>query len=209
MRLGIIGSGSIGSTVARLAVAVGHEVALANRRGPDSLAPLIRELGPPARAGTVEEAARFGDLVVVAIPFGVIDALPAPAFAGRVVVDANNYYPGRDGHVRELDLDETTSTELLAHHLSGATLVKCFNTLYYRALATAGDSAKPLDERLALFMAGDDATAKAAVGALIEEFGFAPVDTGSLAAGGRLQQPGSSIYAKELTGAEARELLGS
>ncbi len=178
MRIGIVGSGSIGSTVARLAVAAGHEVALANRRGPESLALLVEELGPQARAGTVEEAARFGDLVLVSIPFGEIGTLPAPAFAGRVVVDSNNYYPNRDGHVPEIDADETTSSELLAAHLPDATVVKAFNTMYYKYLAEGGEPAKPLDQRQALFVAGDDAAAKALVGGLIETFGYAPVDTG-------------------------------
>jgi len=207
MRIGIVGSGSIGSTVARLAVAAGHEVALANRRGPESLALLVEELGPQARAGTVEEAARFGDLVLVSIPFGEIGTLPAPAFAGRVVVDSNNYYPNRDGHVPEIDADETTSSELLAAHLPDATVVKAFNTMYYKYLAEGGEPAKPLDQRQALFVAGDDAAAKALVGGLIETFGYAPVDTGGLAEGGRLQQPGSPIYPKQMTAAEARSVL--
>lgn len=207
MHIGIVGSGSTGSTVARLAVDAGHEVTLSNRRGPESLAPLVEELGPQAHAGTVEEAAGSGDLVVVSVPFGVIGTLPAPAFEGRVVIDASNYYPDRDGHVAELDNDETTSSELLAAHLPGATVVKAFNTMYYKYLADGGGPDRPRDARLALFVAGDDAAAKALVGDLIEAVGFVSVDTGGLADGGRLQQPGGPIYAKLMTEGEARAEL--
>jgi len=208
MRIGIIGSGMIGSTAASLFVGAGHEVAIANRRGPDSLATMAGELGPSLRPTTVEEAAAFGDVVLVAVPFGVFTALPPQAFAGRIVVDANNYYPGRDGNVPELDGDETTSSEMLAAHLPGALVVKAFNTMHYKALINSGDVTKPHSRRRALFVAGDDVEAKTIVGDLIEELGFAAVDTGGLAAGGRLQQPGTPVYAADLTGAQARRILG-
>lgn len=205
MNVGIIGSGSIGSTVAQLCVDVGHGVVIANRRGPASLDDLVAHLGERARAVTVEEAAAFGELVLVAVPFGALDDLPAAAFYGRVVVDAANYYPARDGAVARLDDDDTTSSELLAAHLPGATVVKAFNTMYYATLASAGDRTLTEDERLALFLAGDDTEAKALVGTLIRDVGFAPVDTGTLAVGGRLQQPGSPIYATDINGAAARQ----
>jgi predicted dinucleotide-binding enzyme len=158
-------------------------------------------------AATVEDAARFGDVVLLAVPFGVIDVLPADAFAGKIVIDANNYYPERDGHVQGLDRDETTSTELLAQQLPGARVVKAFNTMYFATLAEAGDPTKPNDERLALLLAGDDDEAKRLVSELVEALGFAAVDTGGLADGGRCQQPGSPIHNVELTGAQAREAL--
>jgi predicted dinucleotide-binding enzyme len=208
MKITTVGAGKIGSTLAQLAVDGGHEVRISNSRGPDTLRSLAEELGDRAEAATVTDAARFGDLVVVATPLGAFDTLPAPAFEATVVVDASNYYPNRDGQIPELDSDETTSTELLAGHLAGARVVKAFNTMRSGTLATAGDPGKPVDERLALYVAGDDAEAKGAVLSLIDEFGFAPIDTGSLAEGGRKQQAGGAVYGDELTGAEARERLG-
>jgi predicted dinucleotide-binding enzyme len=122
------------------------------------------------------------------------------------VIDAMNYYPQHDGR---LPLAGLTSSELVARHLAGARLVKAFNTLYFQLLATEGNSNAPVDERLALFLAGDDPDAKATVARLIEEIGFAPVDTGTLREGGRRQEPGSAPYNRPLTGAEARAALGT
>jgi hypothetical protein len=208
VKIAIIGSGKIGSTAARLFIGAGHEVAIANRRGPQSLEPLQRELGAALQPASIEDAVRFGDVVLVAVPLHAIDALPAASFAGKIVVDANNYYPNRDGHIPELDRDETTSSELLARHLPGARVVKAFNTMYYATLGEAGDPSKPEDDRLALFVAGDDQQAKQVAIDLIEQLGFAAMDTGSLADGGRRQQPGSPIYNTNLTGAQARAALG-
>jgi hypothetical protein len=208
MKIAIIGSGKIGSTAARLFIGAGHEVAIANRRGPQSLEPLQRELGAALQPASIEDAVRFGDVVLVAVPLHAIDALPAASFAGKIVVDANNYYPNRDGHIPELDRDETTSSELLARHLPGARVVKAFNTMYYATLGEAGDPSKPEDDRLALFVAGDDQQAKQVAIDLIEQLGFAAMDNGSLADGGRRQQPGSPIYHTNLTGAQARAALG-
>lgn len=207
MNLGVIGSGRIGATFARLAVAAGHRVAIANSRGPESLRALVAELGDGARPASIEEAAGFGEMVLVAIPLGAYRDLPADAFTGRIVIDANNYYPGRDGQIEELDQGRTTSSELLAAHLPGARVVKAFNTMYFETLAGEGRPDAARDERLALFVAGDDGEAKRRVGELIEQLGFAPVDTGSLAAGGARQQPGSSIYNQPMTAPEAEERL--
>jgi predicted dinucleotide-binding enzyme len=206
MRIGIIGSGNIGSTVARLLVDAGHEVAIANSRGPETLSDLVEDLGESARAGTVEEVASFGDAVLVAIPFGRYPDLPAASLADRIVVDAMNYYPNRDGSIAELDDDITTSTELLAAHASDARVVKAFNTMNYRVLSDRGKPGGG-EDRLAIFIAGDDAQAKALASGLIEEIGFAPVDTGSLAKGGRRQQPGSPIYGELVTETEGRGVL--
>jgi predicted dinucleotide-binding enzyme len=208
MKIGIIGSGRIGATLARLLVGAGHEVAVANRHTPETLRALHDELGGALHPASVEEAAHFGEVVVVSIPFHSIDQLPAPALAGKIVVDSNNYYPGRDGSVPALDNDEITSTELLAQHLAGARIVKAFNTMYFVTLAESGDPAKDESDRRALFVAGDDEDAKRVVAGLIEGIGFAAIDTGSLAEGGRRQQPGSDIYNKEMSGADARRILG-
>lgn len=202
MNIGIIGSGNIGATAARLFVGAGHPVAIANSRGPESLGGLLAELGPGAQARTPAEAAQFGEIVLVAIPFGRYRELPAAELKGRIVVDAMNYYPGRDG---EIDFGGRTSSELVAEALPGARLVKAFNTMNSGNLGL--EATEDVERRLAIFLAGDDAEAKAAVAELIREIGFAPYDTGSLAEGGRLQQPGSPIYNVPLTESQAAEKL--
>ncbi len=209
MKIGIIGAGYIGSNAARLFVKAGHEVAVANSRGPETLTDLIEELGERARAATVEEAARFGDIVFISIPLGRYREPPAEAFDGKIVVDSNNYYPERDGSFAELDLGETTSSELLAGHLRGARLVKGFNTIWFEHLRSQGNVDLPLEERRVIFIAGDDPGAKAAVAGLIEEIGFAAVDTGLLREGGARQQPGTAVYNKTLNSREAAEILQS
>src|SRR5215217_3251913 len=146
MRIGIIGTGRIGSTLAKLLTRAGHEVAIANSRGPQTLAGIAEQTG--ARPVTVEEAATWGDVAVVAIPLHAIGSLPADAFAGKVVIDANNYYPSRDGAIERIDAGETTSSELLAEQLPGARVVKAFNTMYFETLGREGRPAAPREERL-------------------------------------------------------------
>lgn len=202
MRIGIIGSGNIGSTVAKHVVDAGHEVAISNSRGPDSLSDLVADLGPNARAATVDEAARFGEVVLEAIPFGEYESLPADALADTIVISAANHYPERDG---EIDFDGLTETGIVAAHLADARVVKAFNTMYYETLRTEARPDAPLEDRLVLFLAGDD-EAKGVVADLIEEIGFAPIDVGSLE-DGRYMEPGSAIYNEPMTPAEARERL--
>ncbi|HWS85868.1 MAG TPA: NAD(P)-binding domain-containing protein [Pyrinomonadaceae bacterium] len=209
MKIGIIGSGNIGATAARLFAGAGHEVAVSNSRGGAGLESLVAELGGKARATGTEEAARFGEVLLVAVPFGRYAALPAEAFEGKVVIDANNYYPARDGRFAQLDGGETTSSELLAAHLKGARVVKGFNTIWFEHLARQGDTSLPLEERRAIFIAGDDKEAKRTVARLIEEVGFAAVDTGPLGEGGRRQQVGAPVYNKELSAREAAEVLAA
>src|SRR5215207_2992802 len=124
MKIGIIGSGNIGAAAARLFARAGHEVAVSNSRGGAGLETLIAELGGRARATGIEEAARFGEVVLVAVPFGRYETLPPEAFAGKVVIDAGNYYPQRDGNFAQLDGGGATSSELVAAHLKDARLVK-------------------------------------------------------------------------------------
>lgn len=204
MRIGIIGSGKIGGTAARLFAQAGHEVAIGNTRGPSSLAELVEELGVHARATTIEEAATFGDVVLLAIPFGKYTTLPAARFAGKVVIDAMNYYLQRDGRI---DFKDLTSSELVARQLRDARLVKAFNTMHFKTLGSGGRPGAPLEDRPVLLVAGDDPEAKAQVSSLIEEIGFAPLDSGSLHEGGRQQQPGSPLYNAPMTLAQARQLL--
>ncbi len=203
MRIGIIGSGNIGAALARLFVGVGHEVAISNSRGPASLVPLVAELGPGARAATVEEAAAFGEVVVEAIPFGRYRDLPAGALAGKIVVTASNYYPQRDGAI---ELDDRAQSELVAEYLAGARVVKAFNTIWYQHLQSQGDTGKPLEERRVIVLAGDDVEAKRVVAELISQIGFGPLDAGSLRESAR-QEPGTPIYNRDVTLAEARKII--
>ena len=209
MKIGIIGAGHIGANAARLFVEAGHEIAVANSRGAETLQDLIAELGERAQAVNVDEAIKFGEVVFVSIPFGRYKELPADAFDGKIVIDSNNYYPDRDGDFAALDGNETTSSELLAQHLRGARVVKGFNTIWFEHLKTQGDKSLPPEERRAIFIAGDDAGAKETVAKLIEDIGFGAVDTGDLADGGLAQQPGTAIYNRNLTAGEAQAILGS
>jgi predicted dinucleotide-binding enzyme len=206
MRIGLIGAGRIGGTLAQLLVGHGHDVVLSNSRGPQTLADLVGRLGEHASAGTPEQAAAAGDIVVVTIPLKAYHQVPAAGLAGKTVVDTNNYYPQRDGQIPELDGGSTTSSELLAGHLPDARVVKAFNTIYYADLASQGQPAGTHDRR-ALPIAGDDAQAKRAVDGLIREFGFDVVDVGPLAEGRRFQ-PGSAAYNVRMNEAELRAALG-
>ena len=197
--IGLIGSGKIGSTVARLAVDAGHDVVLSNSRGPETLKDLVEELGPRARAATAAEAAAVGDVVVVTIPLKAYRDVPAAPLAGKVVIDTNNYYPDRDGHFPELDDESTTTSELLQTHLPESHVVKAFNNIYFRHLAALPRPAGSPD-RTALPIAGDDPDAKAAVAALLDSFGYDTVDVGPLAEGWRYQRDTSAyavIYAAD------------
>jgi predicted dinucleotide-binding enzyme len=199
MQIGIIGSGNIGSTLARLAVDAGFGVIVANRRGPASLAAFVAELGPRARAGTIEEVARDAGLLIEAIPFGRLPDLPLAGADGRVLVTAANYFPGRDG---DLDLGGTQS-ELVARLFPKVRVVKAFNTIRTAHLREQGDRTRPLEARRAIPMAGDDAEAKARVAAFVEAIGFGPVDLGPLASG-RLMEPGGPFFDADVTVGEAR-----
>lgn len=203
MKIGIIGSGKIGGTTARLFAKAGHEVAIANSRGPETLRTLVDEIGPTARAATPEEAARFGDVVLVAVPLKAYTDLPSDAFSGKIVVDAMNYYPGRDG---QIDFGGRSTSEFMARRWPGARVVKAFNTMNFQPLGSEGKPGTPEDERLVLYVAGDDVGAKKVVSDLIEEIGFTPIDTGSLAASAR-QEPGAPIYNNPMKPADARSAL--
>jgi 8-hydroxy-5-deazaflavin:NADPH oxidoreductase len=209
MRIGIIGAGHIGGTLAGLFVDAGHEVAVSNSRGPETLAGLVEQLGGRARATSAGDAARFGDVVVVSVPFGRYRELPTEAVAGKVVIDTNNYYPGRDGHLEELDGDRTTSSELLQAHLAGARVVKAFNAIQWMRLRDDGRPAGDPGRRLGIPISGDDEEAKRAVAELIEQIGFDPVDAGTLAVGGRKHQTGAPAYTQGLPTAELRARLGA
>jgi len=185
--VGLIGSGNIGSTVARLAVDAGHDVVLSNSRGPETLKDLVEELGPHARAATAAEAAEAGDVVVVTVPLKAYRDVPVAPLAGKVVIDTNNYYPERDGHFPELDDESTTVSELLQAHLPESRVVKGFNNI---VAAHLGELARPAGaaDRSALAIAGDDVDAKATVTTLLDSLGYDTVDAGPLAEGWRFQR---------------------
>ncbi|MEU0845818.1 NADPH-dependent F420 reductase [Streptomyces sp. NPDC005962] len=191
--LGIIGSGNIGTAIARLAVAAGMDVVLANSRGPESLAGKVAELGERVRAATPQEAARAGDWVVVSIPLDRYRELPAAELAGKTVLDTINYYPIRDGRIEVLDAEETTTTELVQGHLTGAKLVKAFNNISAFHIASLARPAGAAD-RTALPIAGNDPEANVAAAALIDKLGFDTVDAGSLAETWRFE-PETPAYA--------------
>jgi hypothetical protein len=185
--IGIIGAGHIGSQVARLAVAHGYNVVVSNSRGPETLADLVSELGPLARAATSVDAARSGDLVVVTVPLKNYQSVPVEPLAGKIVMDTNNYYPQRDGHIPELDNESTTTAELLQAHLPKSKVVKAFNHIYAAELTTHGQPSGTPNRR-ALVIAGDAPDAKAAVTHLLDVFGFDTVDAGPLKEGWRIQR---------------------
>ena len=185
--IGLIGSGNIGSTVARLAVAAGHEVVLSNSRGPETLRELVSELGAKARAATPAEAAAAGDFVVVTVPLRAYRDVPVQPLAGKVVIDTNNYYPERDGVFDALEDGSGTTGELLQGHLSQARVVKGLNNIWFEHLRSLARPAGSPD-RSALPIAGDDADAKRAVAELFDSLGFDTVDAGPLAENWRTQR---------------------
>jgi 8-hydroxy-5-deazaflavin:NADPH oxidoreductase len=203
MKIGIIGAGYIGGTTAHLFIDAGHELEISNSRNPETLERRVAELGPKARAATPAEAAKFGDVVLLAVPLKSYSNLPAAELRGKIVIDAMNYYPERDGHYPQLDSGQTTSSEMVAAHLPGARLVKAFNTIWFEHLKSQGRKNAPVADRRAIFIAGDDAEAKRVVSNLIAEIGFGAYDMGSLR-DGRKQQPGTSVYNRELKMSEAK-----
>ena len=205
--IGIIGAGNIGSQIARLAIASNHDVVISNSRGPETLSSLVRELGPRARAATPAEAAQAGEIVVVTIPLKNYRTVPVQPLTGKVVIDTNNYYPQRDGHIPELDNESTTTSELLQTHLPASKVVKAFNHIHAAQLTTDGRPAGTKNRR-ALVIAGDDRDAKATVARLLDEFGFDAVDAGPLEEGWRIQRdtPG---YGPRRTAEELRKDLAA
>lgn len=194
--IGTIGAGHIGTAVARLALSAGYEVVLSNSRGPETLADLVAELGPRASADTAVGAATRGDLVVVTIPLLAIGAVPVEPLAGKVVVDTNNYYPGRDGQVAELDDQTATSSELLQRHLPDARVVKAFNHIQAAELESDGlPAGSPGRRALAVF--GDDSDAIELVQRWLDELGYDSLHGGPLAESWRIE-PGTPGYGPRL-----------
>jgi predicted dinucleotide-binding enzyme len=206
MRIGIIGAGKIGSTLAQLFTGAGHDVAIANSRGPDTLRDLEKELGDHVQAVTTEEAARYGEMVVVTIPLGHYRDLPADDLTGKIVIDTCNYYPERDGHIAALDDGSTTSSELIQQHLRGAHVIKAFNAMRFDHLREFGHEGGA-NQRYGIPVAGDDPAAKKQVFDLVEQIGFEPVDAGHLA-DGRKFQPRTAVYTADLWAEDLRARTG-
>ncbi len=184
-RIGFVGAGFIGRALGRLMVRRGLAVMLSNSRGPQTLRSTRASVG--CEVGSVEDACSFGEIVVLAIPFGLIPTLPPAPFAGKIVIDANNYYPDRDGRIAALDERQTTTSEIVARHLATARVVKAFNAILERDIEK---DALPVGApgRRALPMAGDDAPAKALVAGLHDHLGYDVVDAGALAQGARFER---------------------
>lgn len=206
--IGFIGSGNIGGTLARLALAAGYDVVLSNSRGPETLADLVAELGPKARASTAAGAAKAADIAVVTVPLRNYDQVPVAELAGKVVIDTNNYYPKRDGIFDQLEHEKTTTSELLQDHLPDSKVVKAFNNIYFGHLLEdgrpAGDSA-----RQTLPIAGNDAVAKKQATTFINAIGYDVLDAGPLSEGWRFQRdtPAYVIYGEPVSADALRKKL--
>ena len=207
MIISIIGAGMIGGTLARRLTALGHDVVIANSRGPESLRELATETG--ARAVTVAEAARGGEIVIVTIPQRAVPDLPGDLFAGVpedvVVVDTGNYYPARDGRIDAIE-DGQVESAWVAEHL-GRSVVKAFNNIVSQSLLENGRP-KGAPGRIALPVAGDPPGARQKVMRLVDELGFDPMDAGSLEDSWR-QQPGTPCYAADLDAPRLEEALAA
>jgi predicted dinucleotide-binding enzyme len=205
MNIGILGAGNIGANAARLLAKAGHDVWIANSRGPQSLDDLVVDIGSNAKAATPSDAVAFGDIVLFALPWTAAEEVipEAGPYDGKIVIDAMNPYT-KDFEIE--DLGDRTSSEITKTLVPGARLVKAFNTMYYRRLASEG---KPRGAagRLAIPVAGDDAEAKAIVMQIIDEIGFDAVDSGNLHDGGRRQQPGTPVYNQPFDASDCREAL--
>jgi predicted dinucleotide-binding enzyme len=185
MRIGIMGAGFIGRAVAQLGIAAGCEVMVSNSRGAETLREFTETVG--CKAGSVEQAIGFGDAVLIAVPFKNVWSIPADALAGNVVLDANNYYPDRDGRIAELDARTTTTSEMLARHLPRARVVKALNAILASDLVP---DARPAGtpQRRALPIAGNRAAAKAIAAELLDRLGYDVVDAGPLSEGWRFER---------------------
>jgi 8-hydroxy-5-deazaflavin:NADPH oxidoreductase len=205
MRIGIVGAGNIGGTLTRRLTQLGHDVWVANSRGPETLSDLARETG--ATAATAEDAVREAELVIITIPEKAIPAFDRSVLdtraEGAPIVDTGNYYPGRDGRIDAIE--EGTPESVWVSEQLGHPVIKAFNNIYAKHLLELGKPAGEA-ERIALPVAGDDPRAKREVMDLVDELGFDPVDAGDLGESWR-QQPGSPCYAADRDAEGLKEAL--
>lgn len=209
--IGIIGAGHIGSQVARVAIAAGYGVVISNSRGPETLASLVQELGPTARAATSADAGAAGDVVVVTVPLKAIGSIPVAPLAGKIVLDTNNYYWERDGRIASLDAKEQTVSGLLQQHLPESRVAKAFNHINASEITRDG-TPTGTPNRGALATASDFADAADFVTRLYDEVGYDTVNVGPLAESWRIERdtPGYGITqtADELRANLARATRG-
>jgi predicted dinucleotide-binding enzyme len=194
--IGIIGAGHIGSQVARKAVELGYDVVISNSRGPETLTELVAELGPRARAATPAEAAAAGDFAVVTVPLKSIGNIPVEPLAGKIVIDTNNYYWERDGHIPALDNGEATTSGLLQEHLPTSKVAKGFNHILAKDITTNGTPAGT-ENRRALATASDYPEASDLVAKLYDEFGFDTVNVGPLSESWRVERARPAYVARQ------------
>jgi predicted dinucleotide-binding enzyme len=200
--IGIIGSGHVGSNLAKAAIAHGYDVVLSGSGNLDALQALASELGTKARAATAREAAEAGDVVIVATPIAAVDSIPVEPLRNKVVIATINYFPRRDGHIAEIDKGTITVPGVLQRHLPDSKVVRAFSML--DAADMSGDGHPAGDpKRRAIAIAGDDAAAKQLVAGLIDEFGFDVVDLGALAESWRVD-PGQKGFVTRQTADELR-----
>ncbi|MET4781693.1 NAD(P)-binding domain-containing protein [Glaciihabitans sp. UYNi722] len=185
--IGIIGAGHIGSQVARKAIENGYDVVISNSRGPETLADLVTEFGPKARAATAIEAAQAADVAVVTVPFKAFDTIPVEPLAGKIVIDTNNYYFERDGHYEDLDNGTATVSGKLQGHLPTSKVAKGFNHIQSGDITDDGHPAGD-PRRRALATASDSDEAAAYVTKLYDEFGFDTVNIGPLSESWRVER---------------------
>jgi 8-hydroxy-5-deazaflavin:NADPH oxidoreductase len=203
--LGIIGAGHIGSQVARAALTAGYDVVIANSRGPETLTDLVEELGPKARAATAEDAGKAGDVVVVTVPLAALDQVPVEPLAGKIVLDTNNYYHERDGHIAALDNGETTTSQMLQEHLPTSKVVKAFNHIQSGDITTDTAPAGEANRR-ALAVSSDFPEAVEFATGLYDQLGFDAVDVSPLSESWRVERD-RPAYVVRQTAPELRENL--
>ncbi|RFA19100.1 NADPH-dependent F420 reductase [Subtercola boreus] len=185
--IGIIGAGHIGSQVARAAITAGYDVVISNSRGPETLADLVADLGPKARAATATEAAEAADFAVVTVPLKAYEAVPVEPLAGKIVIDTNNYYFERDGQIPALDNGLDTVSGMLQRHLPDSRVAKGFNHIMAKDITTDGKPAGS-DDRRALATSSDFEDAAELVNTLYDEIGFDTVNVGPLSESWRVER---------------------
>jgi predicted dinucleotide-binding enzyme len=204
MKISIIGAGHIGGNLAHLLIKSGHDVALSNSRSPETLQNFVNELGPRLHPMRVEDAVNYSNIIILAIHWRHIGSLPVFEVPDKIIVDTTNPYKD-DGSFYDLG-DDISSSKVLEHFKDGK-IVKAFNTIWFKHLAENGNNKLSIDERRVIPVAGDDKTAKVIISKLIENFGFGPLDTGSLREGSKVQGVQGVLYNRELTVKEAASIL--
>ncbi|MDZ8200287.1 NADPH-dependent F420 reductase [Microbacterium sp. SSW1-59] len=197
--VGIIGAGNIGTALAQAFSGLGYDVVIANSRGPETLQDLVDGLGPSVRAASAQEAAAAGDIAVVTVPLKAIGDLPAAPLAGKIVLDTNNYYVERDGHIAPLDRGETTTSEMVQRRLADAKVVKAFNHIMASQINTDGSPAGAPDRR-ALGTASDHEDAIALVTEIYDRLGFDTVSLGPLSESWRLERDRPTYVVRQTAG---------